>query len=154
MMSDNRPYMPTKAGSEEWETPQWLFDELNKEFDFTLDACATEANAKCRKFFTKEQDSLKQSWAGETVWCNPPYSAKMLTAFVDQAFTEALLNNILVVLLVPAKTDQKWFHYLWNTSEEGMEIEFRWIQGRLKFSGAKYAATFPSLVVVLDGRSK
>lgn len=54
--------------SEDWATPKALFDELNKEFQFTLDPCATPENAKCKLFFTKEQDGLKQSWNGETVF--------------------------------------------------------------------------------------
>ena len=61
----------------EWETPQALFDQLNEEFRFTLDPCATAENAKCRKYYTKEQDGLLQDWTGETVYCNPPYGRQM-----------------------------------------------------------------------------
>jgi site-specific DNA-methyltransferase (adenine-specific) len=50
--------------SDEWETPQKVFDELNDEFCFTLDPCATEANHKCEKFFTKEDDGLSKDWGG------------------------------------------------------------------------------------------
>lgn len=57
----------------EWETPQALFDELDREFRFTLDPCSTDENAKCAKHYTKEQDGLSQDWTGETVFCNPPY---------------------------------------------------------------------------------
>lgn len=56
-------YMP-QAETVEWATPQHLFDELNEEFGFTLDVCATPENAKCDQFFTKEQDGLKQIWGG------------------------------------------------------------------------------------------
>ena len=56
-----------------WSTPQDFFDELNKEFYFTLDPCYNKENAKCDKFFTKKQDGLKQSWDGEIVFMNPPY---------------------------------------------------------------------------------
>ena len=52
------------AKSVEWETPQALFDELDREFGFTLDVCATKENAKCEKYFTKEQDGLSQNWGG------------------------------------------------------------------------------------------
>lgn len=55
-----------------WATPQAFFDELNREFGFTLDVAAAPENAKCEKFYTKEQDGLVQPWDG-TVWCNPPY---------------------------------------------------------------------------------
>ena len=61
------------SNTNEWATPQAFFDELNKEFDFTLDPCATPQNAKCARYFTKEVDGLAQSWRGETVFCNPPY---------------------------------------------------------------------------------
>lgn len=49
----------------EWATPQAFFDELNAEFNFTLDPCATSENAKCARYFTKEDDGLAQSWSGE-----------------------------------------------------------------------------------------
>lgn len=61
----------------EWETPQDFFDKLNEEFHFTLDPCATPDNAKCERYFTREQDGLRQDWAGETVYCNPPYGRDM-----------------------------------------------------------------------------
>ena len=48
----------------EWATPQWLFDELDKEFNFTLDPCCTHENAKCKRHFTIEEDGLQQSWGG------------------------------------------------------------------------------------------
>ena len=60
--------------SNEWETPKELFDKLNNEFKFTLDAAASDQNHKCERYFTIEEDGLKQNWAGERVWCNPPCS--------------------------------------------------------------------------------
>jgi site-specific DNA-methyltransferase (adenine-specific) len=65
------------SATEEWETPQDLFDVLNKEFHFTVDVCATKENAKVSKYFTKSQDGLSQDWTGETVWCNPPYGRRI-----------------------------------------------------------------------------
>lgn len=59
-----------------WETPQGLFDELNKEFHFTLDVCALPENAKCAEYYTPEQDGLKQCWKG-VIWCNPPYGREI-----------------------------------------------------------------------------
>lgn len=67
MMSSNTP---------EWATPQAFFDELDKEFHFTLDVCATPENAKCSEYYTKEQDGLSQEWHG-TVWMNPPYGREI-----------------------------------------------------------------------------
>lgn len=63
------------SASDEWPTPRSLFDGLDAEFGFSLDPCATKENAKCRKFFTREQDGLSQEWSGETVFMNPPYDA-------------------------------------------------------------------------------
>lgn len=61
----------------EWATPQDLFDKLNREFLFTLDPCATPENAKCAKFYTAEDDGLAQSWDNERVFCNPPYGRQI-----------------------------------------------------------------------------
>jgi site-specific DNA-methyltransferase (adenine-specific) len=61
----------------EWATPQDFFNELDKEFNFTLDPCATKENAKCQKFYTFEDDGLKQSWDGERTFCNPPYGREI-----------------------------------------------------------------------------
>lgn len=61
---------------EKWATPQELFDELNREFHFTLDPAASDDNHKCDLYFTEKEDGLKQSWTGHTVFCNPPYCRK------------------------------------------------------------------------------
>lgn len=68
----------------EWATPQAFFDELNAEFNFTLDPCATSENAKCARYFTKEDDGLAQSWSGERVFCNPPYG-RDINKWVEKA---------------------------------------------------------------------
>lgn len=70
-------YMQVVGKTDEWATPQWLFEQLDAEFHFTLDPCSTDQNAKCRKHYTKEQDGLAQDWSGETVFCNPPYGREM-----------------------------------------------------------------------------
>lgn len=58
---------------QDWETPQWLFDELDQEFNFTLDVASSDKNFKCDKHYTKLENGLIQDWTNETVWCNPPY---------------------------------------------------------------------------------
>lgn len=93
----------------EWATPQAFFDELDKEFNFTLDPCATPQNAKCARYFTKEIDGLSQSWRGEIVFCNPPYG-RDLSKWVAKAYTETLSGATLVVMLIPARTDTSYFH--------------------------------------------
>lgn len=52
------------SATDEWATPQGFFDKLNEEFHFTLDPCALPHNAKCNKFFTPNDDGLRQDWGG------------------------------------------------------------------------------------------
>ena len=118
------------SSTDEWETPQYLFDELDKVFHFTLDACATPDNAKCAAYYTPEQDGLQQPWTGN-VWCNPPYG-KMLPQWLEKAHQEIRENADVIVMLIHARTDTKWFHqYIYR--QPGVEHFF--IKGRLKFGG-------------------
>ena len=125
-----------------WYTPQVFYDELNKEFNFTLDPCASHENHKTDKYFTKEDDGLKQDWSNNVVFCNPPYG-RVLKDWVKKASEEAKKDNTTVVMLIPARTDTKYFHeYIYH------KAEIRFIKGRLKFGGSKNAAPFPSMIVV------
>lgn len=92
------------SNTNEWATPQAFFDELNKEFDFTLDPCATPQNAKCARYFTKEIDGLAQSWRGEVVFCNPPYG-RDISKWVAKAYAETLSGgqNLLFCLYPPER---------------------------------------------------
>lgn len=120
----------------EWATPQDFFDALDAEFSFTLDPCATAENAKCLKFYTREQDGLAQDWTGERVFMNPPYGRE-IGKWVKKA-----AEGGLVVALLPARTDTRWFHdYIYG------KAEIRFIKGRLRFNDAD-PAPFPSMVVV------
>lgn len=56
-----------------WETPQWLFEKLDQEFNFTIDVCADSTNNKCKRYYTELDNALTQDWNNEVVWCNPPY---------------------------------------------------------------------------------
>lgn len=131
------------TGKVEWSTPQDFYDNLNSEFHFTLDPCATDENHKCEKYYTKEVNGLLQDWSGETVFCNPPYGRKVTVEWVKKCFDESNhCKNI--VMLIPARTDTKWFHqYIYHKAKE-----IRFVKGRLKFGGCKDAAPFPSMVVV------
>ena len=127
---------------EKWATPQDFFDKLNDEFHFTLDAAASPDNAKCANYFTEEQDGLVQSWGGHTVWCNPPYCRKT-GLWVKKAYEEHQRTGSTVVMLLPSRTDVRWFHdYILG------KAEIRFIKGRLKFGGNKNSAPFPSIVVI------
>lgn len=126
-----------------WATPQAFFDDLDKEFGFTLDPCATPQNAKCQKYYTQAEDGLRQSWKGEIVFCNPPYG-RALKDWVRKCFLESKEPSTKVVMLIPARTDTLYFHeYIYKRAKE-----IRFIKGRLKFGNAKNGAPFPSMVVV------
>lgn len=131
-----------KSSTGEWETPQAFFDELDREFHFTLDPCATPENAKCETYFTKEVDGLAQCWSRYRVYMNPPYGRK-IGDWVKYAREEAVACAELVVCLLPARTDTRWFHdYIYGRAE------IRFIKGRLKFVGAVNSAPFPSMLAI------
>lgn len=128
------------SATDMWETPQNFFDELDKEFHFSCDVCATRENAKCAKFYTPEQDGLKQTWGG-ALWMNPPYGRE-----IGKWVKKASESNATVVCLLPARTDTRWFHdYIYG------KAEIRFVRGRLKFGGSKNSAPFPSMVVIFRG---
>ena len=130
----------TSSSNHDWETPQYLFDELNAEFGFTLDPCASPENAKCEKFFTIQENGLAQSWEDNVVFCNPPYGTQ-IQKWVRKSYFEAQKGAV-VVMLIPSRTDTRWWH------EFVSQGEVRFIKGRLKFQGAQYNAPFPSCIVI------
>lgn len=153
MMSRLNTDLMFSSKSDEWETPQDFFDELDKEFHFTLDPCSTHENTKCEKHYTREDNGLHQSWAGETVFMNPPYGRE-IAKWVKKAYYSSLEPNTTVVCLIPSRTDTKWFH------DYCMKGEIRFIRGRLKFQNRMLPswredgshkispAPFPSMVVI------
>lgn len=132
------------SATDNWATPQDFFDKLNAEFHFDLDVCADEINHKCDKYYTKEQDGLQMPWKG-IVWCNPPYGRE-IGKWVRKALF-ASVGGATVVMLIPARTDTKWFHdYIYKRDN----VEIRFVRGRLKFGNSKNSAPFPSMVVVFN----
>lgn len=130
---------------------------LYSEFEFTLDAAATQYNRLTEMWLgpgsLRGEDALTARWTGN-VWCNPPYSH--VYEFVKKASEEAVVNANVVVLLVPARTDTKWWHeFVWDKEKhrcrEGVQVRF--IKGRVKFIDPKKhtmnSAPFPSVVVVM-----
>jgi len=135
--------------SNEWETPQDFYDKLNNQFKFTLDPCCTASSAKCSKYYTSQDDGLSQSWKGETVFVNPPYGN--IKAWVKKAYDESINHNAIVVMLIPARTDTKYWHDYIMTEADSIYF----VKGRLKFgNGAdkQNSAPFPSAVIVFDRR--
>lgn len=155
--------------SDEWRTPPVLFQKLDEEFDFDLDAAATAENALCEHYLTQAEDALSEhwwevGWPGHRVWLNPPYG-RALKFWVNAASHQAFVHKKLVVLLLPAHTSEKWFHkHIYNDDSllgaavswqpyDGVQVRF--LRGRLKFSlpGVKSTgARFGSMIVIMDGR--
>jgi len=136
------------SDSAEWETPWELFNQLNDEFGFTLDVCATPENAKVPNFYTKADDALKLRWRG-TCWMNPPYG-RDIGKWISKAWGESFFGAT-VVCLLPARTDTRYFHdYIWDAENHRPRagVELRLLKGRLKFGGAENSAPFPSMIVV------
>lgn len=129
--------------SDEWETPDALFQDLDKEFHFNLDACASSENHKCDMYYTKADNALLKNWGGHTVWCNPPYSN--IKSWMRKCYYEGHKPNTTVVALVFSRTDTKWW---WNYVQHKAEVRF--IKGRIKFGG-KANAPFPSALVIYRG---
>ncbi len=133
------------SATNEWATPQYLYDWLDERFHFTLDPCCTRKTAKCRLYFTAAEDGLHKSWANETVFMNPPYGRE-IGKWVEKAYKEAL-GGATVVCLIPARTDTKWWY---KYCTKAHTIIF--FTGRVKFlnDGQELPASapFPSCAVV------
>lgn len=127
-------------------TPPELYEPLAARFGFTLDAAALPHNAQCARYFTPAEDGLSQSWAGERVWCNPPYSA--IQPWIAKAWTEAATAPLIVMLLPANRTEQTWWQTLvepFRDNGRGLRVEF--IAGRQRFVG-------PQTFVDLFGRPR
>lgn len=140
------------SASDEWETPQCIYDLLHAEFDFDVDLAATAENTKCQSFYDKASNSLEQDWVGtfHRGWINPPYSRNKCAHFIHKAARQRI-RGFTTVMLLPSRTDTKAFHaHIYDVSNwkprEGVEIRF--LPGRLKFSNSKTAAPFPSMIVI------
>jgi phage N-6-adenine-methyltransferase len=128
--------------SSEWETPIDLFDRLDRRYRFNLDPCCTPETAKCKNYYTEQDDGLSQDWTG-SVFMNPPYGREIIK-WMEKAYRESL-KGCTVVCLVPSRTDTRWWH------EYAMKGNVQFIRGRLKFGGHKNSAPFPSAIIVFGG---
>ena len=145
--------------SDEWETPKDLFNRLNDEFSFTLDPACREYNAMCENYFTVKDDGLSKDWHGYIVFVNPPYG-RSIGKWVEKCYRESL-KGVKVVMLIPARTDTKWFHnYILD------KAEIRFIKGRLKFINRTLpswredgnfkvsSAPFPTMLVIYNSEPR
>lgn len=142
-MDKNTKKVMFSSASNEWATPQAFFDKLNNIFGpFTLDAAASSVNYKVATYYTQSDDSLSQDWSGNRVFLNPPYG-RALKDWVKKAYEEGQKDNTMVVMLIPARTDTKYWHdYVMKADE------IRFVRGRIKFGDETNSAPFPSAVVV------
>ena len=148
-MDSNTKVVMFSSKSGEWETPQDFFDKLNWRFGpFDLDPCAEPANTKCTNFFTEAEDGLTKNWEGHTLFVNPPYG-RGIEKWIQKGYEESRKQHTKVVMLVPSRTDTKYWHkYIMKADE----VYF--VKGRLKFGDSENSAPFPSAVVVFDGHSQ
>lgn len=134
----------TAKSKDDWATPQYFYDLLNREFHFTLDPCASDENHKCPKYYTIAQNGLEQSWEGETVFVNPPFNQK--DEWIGKCWKETkdlTKRPTTIVLLIPSTTDTKaWHQYVMEAHE------IRFCKGRVNFTGTTTGATFPLSVIV------
>lgn len=135
-----------RSKTELWETPRWLFEEVSRYIGpFDLDAAAVRDNALCSRFYGPEEDGLARPWLPRT-WCNPPYNEAALAAFTAKAWAETF-RGVRSALLLPAKTDQAWFHDV--VEPHARAVIF--LRGRVKYELAGKSlggAGFPSVLVV------
>lgn len=144
------------SNSQEWETPKKLFDELNQEFKFLVDACSSTKNTKC---LVRYDDCLTTHWLINNHFMNPPYGRDIIK-FIKKAYQESLY--CLVVCLVPARTDTKWWSVFWDRENHKPKpgVQVRFLEGRLKFEldgksivsnkGQAMSAPFPSAIVIMN----
>ena len=125
-----------KSDIQTWETPKAFFDQLNRLFGFTLDACASSENAKVGNYYTVEQNALTQEWQG-VVWCNPPYGREQVK-FIQKAYDESVKRGSTVVCLIPARPDTK----VWQDLIFAKADQVCFIKGRLKFGDSHDLSEF------------
>jgi site-specific DNA-methyltransferase (adenine-specific) len=136
-------YMPLSK-TDDWATPQALFDQLHAKHQFTLDVAASSTNHKTPNWCGLDhenpgfRDGLAITWEGNRVWCNPPYGRE-IKDWVKKAHHES--RHAEIVMLLPARTDTAWFH------DYAIQHKVTFIRGRLKFGNQTGSAPFPSILV-------
>ena len=140
------------SANADWATPPSLYRRLHEEFWFVLDVAASASTCVTPNWYgpdhpaVRRRDGLACDWVadadGGAVWCNPPYGAGIAN-WTAKAH-ETAQAGVVVVCLVPARVDTRWFH------DHCIDYEVRFLKGRLRFNGAAKDAPFPSCVVVMD----
>jgi phage N-6-adenine-methyltransferase len=135
-----------------WQTPLDLFNQLDNEFHFILDACTSQDNPlDTPYFYTEKENGLCHTWAPGPVFVNPPYGRKFIVPWLQKAVFEQIYNEVTSVFLLPARTGTNWFHtFIYNKEN----IEIRFLKGRLKFQGTHNSAPFDSMIVIYWGAER
>jgi phage N-6-adenine-methyltransferase len=154
----NHPQQRRNPKVDNRATPPEVFCPLNEEWGFTVDVAADSRNKKCERYYSEEDDGLSQSWAGEVVWCNPPWSN--IEPWVRKAMEEVAAQ--VVVLLLPAnRCEQGWWqdHIEPVRDQQDGVVTTRFIRGRTRYINADDDAVRPnarppcgSVLVIVDRR--
>jgi len=134
--------------SNEWATPQDFYDDLNSEFNFTLDPCSTDENSKCEKHYTLTDDGLSKDWSEDVVFMNPPYGENTAD-WIKKALIESKKGSTVVCLIVSSTDRSYWHEYIFPHA-----AQIRFVRGRLKFNGVSSTAPFASAVVIFTDKIK
>ena len=132
---------------DEWRTPDYIFNPLNDAFGFTLDAAATQENAKVEKFYTfvdESNNGIANSWQGETVFCNSPYTEGQYATWIKKA-SEELTLKCTSVLLLPGSWETKAFETVWARAKY-MIFPYKRIKFEhpdVSYSSAPFASLIP-----------
>ena len=144
MKTDTWQLINQDSGKDDWCTPKKLFEYFDDTYHFELDPCSTHENTLCEKHYTIVEDGLKQDWAGQKVFMNPPYGRET-GKWIEKAYRESLKGAV-VVCLIPCRPDTQYWHEI--IFPYASQIYF--IQGRLRYSDAKQSAPFPSAIIIFD----
>jgi phage N-6-adenine-methyltransferase len=135
--AQNHPQQTSTRGArdevDDRGTDPALFAELDARFGFTLDAAASHENAKCDRYFTRDDDGLAMAWTGQRVWVNPPFSD--LNAWVAKASLEAARCPVIVMLVPASRTEQAWWqdHIEPHRDRPGSPLRVEFLRGRRRF---------------------
>lgn len=132
-------YAPQVDNKDLWGTPMPLFTKLDEKFIFSLDPCCTVEAAKCSLYYTPAENGLIQSWSGQSVFVNPPYSRGNIDKWVEKCFAES--KHALVVALLPVSTSADWWH------KYCIDQTKYWVNKRIRFEGARWTAPFSSVII-------
>lgn len=134
-----------ESAKQNWTTPAWLFDLMDREFNFTFDLAADDDNHLCQNYYTEKDNSLIKDWSNKISWLNPPYGGSRdnsLKIWVKKAFDESRKTNTEVTLLIPARTNTNWWH------EYCMKADIIiFLKGRPKFGDATHGLPQPLAIL-------